>query len=433
MNTLALWLYSVLVWLAQPLLKRKLHRRAIQEPGYGVAIEERFGHYSSDPSQGWVWVHAVSLGETRAAAVLIEALRQQWPGMRLLLTHGTATGREAGKALLQSGDVQVWLPWDAQDAVNQFLNHFQPRMGILMETEVWPNLVHACAKKNIPLALVNARLNEKSLRKSLRLCCLAQPAFAALHLVLAQTQDDAQRLKQLGAPVTAVLGNLKFDQAPSSEQLLSARLWRESRPAEAKPVVLLASSREGEETLWLDAVQAVHANVQWLVVPRHPQRFDEVAQLLVARGYDVQRKSRLGEAGFADTSAGIWLGDTLGEMAWYYGIADAALLGGSFLPLGGQNLIEACACACPVIMGPHTFNFAQASEWAEQAGAALRVTDMGQAVNTAVQWCGDVAEQRNRSAKALEFAQSQQGVADATARHLQPLWAAQGAAPERTV
>ena len=261
----ALWLYSALTWAAQPLLRRKLRRRAVAEPGYGEHIAERFGHYaqaldslmpsdsrySADPCAPLVWIHAVSLGETRAAAILLTALRQQLPGMRLLLTHGTATGRAEGAKLLQPGDVQVWQPWDTRAAVARFLQRFRPSVGLLMETELWPNLVAACRAHGVPLALVNARLSEKSQRQAQRLAWLARPAYAALTAVWAQTELDAQRLRRMGAPVQGVLGNLKFDVVPDAAQLAQGRAWRAHSP---RPVVLLASSREGEEALWLESL-----------------------------------------------------------------------------------------------------------------------------------------------------------------------------------
>ena len=247
-------LYSFLTWLIQPLLRRKLARRAVAEPGYAVAVEERFGHYTVPPDQGRVWIHAVSLGETRAAAILLARLREQIPGLRLLLTNGTATGRAEGEKLLRPGDVQVWQPWDTQGAVARFLDQFRPRIGILMETEVWPNLTAACAARGVPLVLANARLNERSFVKALRLDWLARPAYRALAAVWAQTQGDAARLRALGAPVQGVFGNLKFDATPDPMQREQGRAWR---AGVGRPVILLASSREGEEELFLKEIRAL--------------------------------------------------------------------------------------------------------------------------------------------------------------------------------
>ncbi len=410
----------------------------------------------------------MSLGETRAAAILLPALRQQWPHMQLLLTHGTATGRAEGAKLLQPGDLQVWQPWDTPAAVARFLHRFHPTVGILMETEVWPNLVAACHQRGIALVLANARLSAKSLRQAQRMAWLARPTYAALAAVWAQTEDDAERLRSLGATVQGVFGNLKFDVVPEAAQLAQGRQWRARSP---RPVVLLASSREGEEALWLEVVrsnrlpaqaqtapaaiksearaeecagQALQAgaallpdsaasaavdataatDVQWLIVPRHPQRFAAVAELLERAGLRVARRSQWAGSG-PDTQAGaraqVWLGDSLGEMALYYGLADVALLGGSFAPLGGQNLIEAAACGCPVVLGPHTFNFAEAAELACAAGAAQRVAELGQGVATATQLAHDAPRLAAARSHALAFAAAHRGAAQRTATALAAL------------
>jgi len=428
------WLYSLVVRALQPLLRAKLQRRGREEAGYLQAMDERFGHYTQAPADvgapAYVWVHAVSLGETRAAAVLLQALRAAQPGLRIVLTHGTATGRAQGQSLLQPGDVQVWQPWDTPGVVQRFLDHFQPQLGIVLETEVWPNWVALCQRAQVPLVLVNARLSEKTLRQAQRLSWLSRPAYAGLTAVWAQTEADAQRLRALGAPVQGVMGNLKFDAQPDGTQLTQALVWAQRL---TRPVILLASSREGEEALWLDALQALkedpldqqdHVNaVHWLVVPRHPQRFDEVAQMVEQRGWQVSRRSQWTDGPDAAHEADVntvWLGDSLGEMALYYGLADAALLGGSFEPLGGQNLIEATACGCPVLMGPHTFNFAEAAELAQAAGAAVRVEDMAHAIVTALQMVRFGPDENAHVAACAAFSQAHRGAAQRTALALAP-------------
>ena len=431
----ALKLYSVATWAAQPLLRRKLARRARKEAGYAEAVPERFGRYEpvalgEDGRGQWIWVHAVSLGETRAAAILLKALREQLPGMRLLLTHGTATGRAEGRKLLRAGDLQVWQPWDTRDAAQRFVRQFRPAVGILMETEIWPNLVAACASAGVPLALANARLSERSLQGALRLAALSRPAYQGLASVWAQTEADAARLRQLGCRVGGVFGNLKFDVEPDAAQLSQGKVWRAQSP---RPVVMFASSREGEEAMWLANLQPKRlaepvgraeeamngeatpvAGVQWLIGPRHPQRFDEVARLLESAGLSVARRSQWLDG--PPPRADVWLGDSLGEMALYYGMADAALLGGSFAPLGGQNLIEAAACGCPVIMGPHTFNFSEASDLACAAGAALRVGGMEQGLSAACELACDAGRLTQARARAVGFATQHKGAAQATAR-----------------
>lgn len=434
-------LYSVFTTLGQPLLRRKLARRGQQEPGYLEAVDERFGRYTQpvETASELVWVHAVSLGETRAAAVLLKALRAHCPALRLLLTHGTATGREEGRALLKSigrpGDVQVWQPWDSPAAAARFFSHFKPRLGLLMETEIWPNTVAESKRRGMPLVLVNGRLSAKSLKQALRLSALSLPAYGALSAVYAQTEEDAARFRQLGAHVEGVFGNLKFDATPDAAQLAKGQMWRETL---AQPVLLFASSREGEENEFLKQISAItqaaraqaamnsganqsRSRFKALIVPRHPQRFDDVAALVAQHGLRVSRRSSWAGSP-ADSAeamaADVWLGDSLGEMALYYGLGDAALLGGSFAPLGGQNLIEAAACGCPVVMGPHTFNFLEAAALAETEGAALRVADMAQAVQAGLALVNDAPALARAVAAGLAFAARNRG---ATARTLAAL------------
>ena len=430
-------LYSALMTLGQPLLRRKLARRGRREPGYLEAIEERFGQYlqPAETASELVWMHAVSLGETRAAGVLLKALRAEYPALRLLLTHGTATGREEGRALLGPNDSQVWQPWDSPPAVCRFFNHFKPRMGLLMETEIWPNLTAEAKARGMPLVLVNARLSAKSLGQARRVAPLALPAYGALSAVYAQTELDAERFRELGAPVAGVFGNLKFDATPDARQLATGQAWRR---ALAQPVLMFASSREGEEDEFLKQISAV-AQAQRaqaapdsianraqpafkpLIVPRHPQRFDEVAALVERHGLRVSRRSRWTGSPAASAeamNADVWLGDSLGEMALYYGLSDACLLGGSFAPLGGQNLIEAAACGCPVVMGPHTFNFSEAAALAESEGAALRVADMGQAVSAGLKLVTDTGALAEAVAAGLAFAARNRG---ATVRTVEAL------------
>ena len=440
-------LYDAATWLARPLLVAKLRRRGRAEPGYLAAVDERFGRYQRPRPAGGgplVWVHAVSLGETRAAAILLPALRAALPGMRLLLTHGTATGRAEGQRLLQPGDVQVWQPWDSRGAVRRFYAHFRPDLGLLMETEIWPNLLREGAAHGVPLALVNARLSAQSLRGAERAGWLLRPAYRALAAAYAQTEADAARLRAIGTRHVDVLGNLKFDAEPDAGQLRQAAHWRAALGG--RPVVLLASSREGEEAALLDAL---HSEQNWprasaeqapsaiekvanpaplvLIVPRHPQRFDAVARLAVDAGWRVARRSAWADAPPPEAAAAdLWLGDSLGEMALYYGLADVALLGGSFAPLGGQNLIEAAACGCPLLMGPHTFNFAEAAELAAAAGAARRVADLPAALAAAQALLADAPALADMGRAARDFARPHRGAAARTAAALARLWAARG-------
>ena len=444
MTWLILLFYSWFMWLAQPLLRRKLARRGLQEPGYLDAVEERFGNYwqLAEPRSELVWIHAVSLGETRTATALLKALRTSSPRVRILLTHGTATGRAEGLGLLRAGDVQVWQPWDSTAAVDRFFTHFKPRLGLLMETEIWPITVALARKRAMPLVLVNGRLSDKSLQQALRLAVLSRPAYAALSAVYAQTEDDAERFLQLGANVKGVFGNLKFDASPNPSQQIRGEMWRR---AVAQPVLMFASSREGEEDDFLKeivtiikaglaqaAINSVAKNQQKnfpqsrfkaLIVPRHPQRFAAVQALIEQHGLRVSRRSNWAASPAASEeamAADVWLGDSVGEMALYYALSDVALLGGSFGEWGGQNLIEAAACGCPVVMGPHTFNFADAAELAASAGAAQRVANLAEAVQAALLLMSNPSAQTNAAAAGVAFAASNRGATQKTLNALQP-------------
>lgn len=424
MNKLFLSLYSALMWFAQPFLRLKLVRRGRAEPGYLVNIEERFGRYEQsaivnprkDPS--FVWIHAVSLGETRTAGVLVAALRDRLPGMRLLLTNGTATGRAEGEKLLRAGDVQVWQAWDTVAATERFVQHFQPCMGIMMETELWPNMAATCAKYQIPLVIANARMGEKTYLQTKKFDGLARPAYASLAAVWPQSTADADRFAKLGAPVAGVFGNLKFDAQVDAKQLAQGKNWRSKM---SKPIVMFASSREGEELALLQYLQkmsSASSNLLWLIVPRHPQRFAEVESLITQHGFKVSKRSDWLEQPDTAEPNTIWLGDSLGEMALYYGMSDAALLGGSFEPLGGQNLIEAAACGCPVVMGPSVFNFSEAAALAIQSGAAFEVNSMPLAVDLACKLVENKEAVVAARAAGVQFATSHQGAAEKTAAAL---------------
>jgi len=420
---LARQLYSLLLRLGTPLYLWRVWSRGRQEPDYRADWPARLGFNRTPVTCGagpLVWVHAVSLGEARAAAPLVRALRQACPGMRLLLTHTTATGREAGRALLEEGDLQTWLPWDTPGSVRRFLRHFQPDVGVLMETEVWPNLLHIASRQGLPVALANARLSDKSLRQGRRFSALLRPAAQALSACLAQTEADAVRLEAMGASAVQVCGNVKFDMTPQESLLALGRAWRQ---ASQRPLILAASTREGEEALLLEAWCArpqadvdadgeAAAGVPRLVlVPRHPQRFDEVAELVSRAGLTLSRRSTWpqNQPDAQALEADVWLGDSMGEMPAYYAACKVAMLGGSFANLGGQNLIEAAACACPVVMGPSTFNFAEAAELSEAAGAAFRVADASEGVQRACALCVSGADQA--AVAALGFAAAHRGAA----------------------
>jgi len=390
--------------------------RARRQPAYLQHVGERFGRHRAPLPGPWLWVHAVSVGETRAAQPLVAALLERHQDHRVLLTHGTPTGRETGEQIFGNrfGDrlARAYLPYDLPWAVRAFLRAWRPRAGILMETELWPELIRAAGRSGTPMLLLNARLSARSARGYGQVAGLARDALRGLAAVAAQTADDAARLSTLGAVRVEVMGNLKFDVTPPPAQLALGDTLRR-RFGASRRVWLAASTREGEEALVLDAFEDVTTPGALLVlVPRHPQRFEEVAKLVSARGLPLQRRSA--EESVAPETR-VLLGDSMGEMFAYYHAADVAYVGGSLVPTGGQNLIEACAIGIPVIVGPHTFNFAEATAEAVRAGAALRAPDpasLGSAVNGLL---GD-PEARDRMGRAgLEFASRHRG---ATARAL---------------
>jgi 3-deoxy-D-manno-octulosonic-acid transferase len=407
---LALALYAATLRLLTPLYLLRLWRRGAREPLYRQKLGERLGFYRGSAAPGRLWIHAVSLGETRAASALITALRGRDPSLRLLLTHSTATGREAAEALLQDDDALAWLPYDTPGAVQRFMRHWQPRVGVLMETEVWPVLQREAELARLPMVLANARLSEKSLRQGLRLAVLMSPAARRMRLVLAQTEADAARIRAMGATCVEVAGNLKYDIAVDPALIARGQAWAERL---GRPVLMLAVSREGEEAALLaEWVKQPFPRPLLALVPRHPQRFDEVAALVEGAGLTLARRSSWGdEPPAAALTADVWLGDSMREMPLYYGLASVALLGGSFAPLGGQNLIEAAACGCPVLAGPHTFNFAEATELALAAGAAARCDTPAAAVSRGMALCTSPTARDAMGANALAFSAAHRGAA----------------------
>ena len=408
-------IYSLLFYLAQPLIWIRLAWRARKQPEYLQHLGERYGVYPTKPHAPLLWLNVVSVGETRAAEPLIKALLDEYPGHSLLLTHMTPTGRATGGELLAKyGERlgQAYLPYDLPDACGRFLDHFKPQLGLLMETELWPNLIAAAKTRSIPLALVNARLSARSQRGYQRFPKFIHPALASLQTVAAQTAADAERLIAIGAQNVSAVGNIKFDVTPSLEKRALGEQWRAALGS--RPIWLAASTREGEEALILDAFARIaRPGALLLLVPRHPQRFAEVAAMVQERGLVLCRRS---EGHLPSDETRVWLGDSMGEMPAYYSVADVALIGGTLLPFGGQNRIEAAACGCPVLVGPHTFNFAQATEDSIACGAARRISNAEDAASAVEALQEDRETLRGMRDAAMTFSQAHRG---ATARTME--------------
>ncbi len=413
------FVYSLLWLLILPLALLRLVWRSRKEAGYIQHVGERLGRYGDLSAAGpWLWIHAVSVGETRAAQPLIDALLAAYPRHRLLLTHMTPTGRQTGAQLYGANPrvQQCYLPYDLPWLVRRFLAYFQPDAGLIMETEVWPNLVHVTRRMGVPLFLVNARLSPRSYRRTARFGSAAAALYNDFTMVLAQTAGDAERYRALGVKSVQVTGNLKFDMQPPEVGVARGQLLRQAFGN--RHVLAAASTREGEERLILEAFSRWPGTDRpaLLLVPRHPQRFDEVAAMATRAGFSVQRRSALDVEQLAvPITADVVLGDSMGEMAMYYAASDIAYIGGSLIPLGGQNLIEACAVGTPVLMGPHTFNFAQATEDAIAAGACQRVADADELIVAAAAILGDATRLADMREHALTFAGLHRG---ATARTL---------------
>jgi len=352
----------------------------------------------------------------------MQAWLEHDPAVRFLLTHMTATGRAAGSEISIraefAGRVELaWLPYDTPGAVRRFLTAHRPVIGVLIETEVWPNLIAQCSEAGVPMALVNARLSPRSLRRAQRIRWLIEPALASLAVVVAQTSRDADRLQTLGVNGVLVAGNLKFDRPVDAALSALGRQWRaglsgpESGDRSGRPVILAASTRDGEEA---DLLADLNRTMRWVFVPRHPQRFEAVAEQITAKGFRLARRSK--EADW--TQAEVILGDSMGEMTAWYAMADVAILGGSLRPFGGQNLIEAAAVGCPVVLGPHTFNFAQAAEDAVDCGAALRAENATHALALSQHVAENPSQRAAMSLSALEWVASHRGATQRTLRAL---------------
>ena len=426
--------YRALWWIVAPLAVLRLCIRSRKERGYREHIGERFGHIAprrADDLAPLIWVHAVSVGETRAAQPLIDALMKAHPEARELLTHMTPSGRATGVELFGDRVLRSYLPYDLPILVRRFLRAWRPSLGIVMETEVWPTLIDECKRADVPLVLTNARMSERSYRRAAKFGRAVREVFGGFSRVLAQTPSDAERLTALGARNVAVLGNLKFDMTAPPELIARGHAWRAA--IGERPVWVAASTREGEETLVLRAFSALNVpDALLILVPRHPQRFDEVSALIASLGLTSARRSvwapkPVAAGSGADVpeplpaSAQVLLGDSMGELGAYYAAADLAFIGGSLLPLGGQNLIEACAAGVPVLIGPHTFNFTQATNDAIAAGAALRVQDPQELARGLREIFGDKARRLAMSAAASVFAARHRGATERTVSVLSAL------------
>lgn len=371
-------LYTLLFHLGLPLVALRLFLRGRKAPAYRARIAERFACQLPAMRQGGIWVHAVSVGESIAAAPMVRALLKQYPDLPITLTCMTPTGSERIRAMFE-GEPRVqhcYLPYDLPWTAGRFLDHVRPRLGIIMETELWPNHIHQCARRGIPVALANARLSERSARGYARFAGLTRPMLEEMSLIAVQTETEAERFRTLGArdECVQVTGSIKFDLKVDDQLPPRASALREQWAARQRPVWIAASTHDGEDALILEAhreLLKVHSDALLILVPRHPERFAAVHELCAGQFTTVRRSN--GDTVTAQTQ--VLLGDTMGELLFLYALADIAFVGGSLVATGGHNPLEPAALALPMLMGPHVFNFLEISAMLREAGALQQVDD----------------------------------------------------------
>ncbi|WP_397450215.1 lipid IV(A) 3-deoxy-D-manno-octulosonic acid transferase [Pseudomonas sp. NA-150] len=405
--------YTLLFHLGLPVVAVRLWLRARKAPAYAKRIGERFAFGLPTMQRGGIWVHAVSVGESIAAAPMIRALLERYPQLPITVTCMTPTGSERIKALFGNEPriQHCYLPYDLPWAAGRFLDHIQPRLVVIMETELWPNHIHQCATRGIPVVLANARLSERSARGYGRFAKLTRPMLAEMSGFAVQTEAEAQRFRALGARAECVevTGSIKFDLSIDPQLLARASALREQWQTTQRPIWIAASTHAGEDETVLAAhrqLLASHPDALLILVPRHPERFNSVHDLCVQQGFETVRRSS-GQSVTASTS--VLVGDTMGELLFLYALADCAFVGGSLVPNGGHNLLEPAALAKPVLSGPHLFNFLEIAALLRYAGALEEVTDAAGLGKAVQRLFDEPAIARNMAAAGLEVMRANQG------------------------
>ena len=420
-------MYRAFTMVALPLASLYLMWRSRRQPAYREFWDERFAWSTYPPrsERPRVWLHAVSVGETNAAKPLLEAMLRDWPECDVLLTHMTPTGREAGSRLVDLAPERIhqcYLPYDAPYAVERFFRQTRPTMGVIMETEVWPNVMREASRLGIPMVLANARESERSRRKAERFIKVMRPAFGSFSAVLAQSEEDAERLASLGAKNVTVCGSIKFDLKPNASQRAAAGVWKSFLH---RPVVLLASTRVGEEARFARAIARQRdfcRRALVLAVPRHPQRFDEAAAAFESEGLKVIRRSMLRDAKAIPDEVDVILGDSMGEMSFYCALADMAAMGGSFEPFGSQNVIEPAMAGIALVVGPSVFNFDKIVRDGVAEGAMVQVRTPEEAIACFDVWLEQEGLRQAAGERARRFATNWSGATERMMIILENLW-----------
>ncbi|MFV3384830.1 lipid IV(A) 3-deoxy-D-manno-octulosonic acid transferase [Pseudomonas sp. NY15364] len=416
-------LYTLLLHLALPLIALRLALRARKAPAYARRINERFSLGLPTMQPGGIWVHAVSVGESIAAAPMIRALQSHYPELPITVTCMTPTGSERIQAMFGNSVQHCYLPYDLPWAAARFLERVQPCLAVVMETELWPNHIHQCAKRGIPVVLANARLSERSARGYARFAKLTAPMLAELSLIAVQTQAEAQRFLTLGArpECVEVTGSIKFDLKIDAELLQRAVELRRQWQAEQRPVWIAASTHAGEDEIVLAAhrqLLTTRPDALLILVPRHPERFNSVHDLCISEGLKTRRRS-MGEA--VQASDEVLLGDTMGELLFLYALADIAFVGGSLVANGGHNLLEPAALGKPVLSGPHLFNFLEIAAQLRDAGALSEVENAAQLADRIATLLNEPSEMQSMSQAGLSVLKANQGALERLLKDLQRL------------
>jgi 3-deoxy-D-manno-octulosonic-acid transferase len=389
-------LYTLLLYLLVPLVLLRLAWRGLRAPAYWRRWPERFGFIAPPLGERVIWIHAVSVGEVQAAAPLIRALLEQYPVYSLLVTTVTPTGSTRVIDLFGGEIAHVYAPYDLPGAVRRFFQRVRPQLAIIMETELWPNLFHVCHSHQVPLLLVNARLSARSMAGYLRVKPLVSRTLGNLTGIAAQGEADAERFARLGAPRERIIvsGNLKFEQRIPPSLRERAEVLRRDWGA-GRPVWVAASTHEGEDEQLLDVFRQLrkqYADCLLVLVPRHPERFESVAELCRQRGLNIVLRSEMRPC---DADTEVFVGDSMGELPLFLAAADVAFVGGSLVPHGGHNLLEPAALGIPVVTGSQVFNFTEICDLLLQAGACEKVDTVAELAATLGRWLGD-ANERHR-------------------------------------
>jgi 3-deoxy-D-manno-octulosonic-acid transferase len=402
--------YSCLFYLLIPFVLLRLLWRGIKAPAYRYRWRERFAFYNKKFPQGVIWFHAVSVGEAEAVFPLVRQIQKQHPDAKLLITTTTPTGSARVKAVMQDTVAHVYLPYDVPDAVNRFMQCFKPKLAVIMETEIWPNLFLYCGKNGIPLYIINARLSEKSSRGYQKIPSLVYPALAAVNLIAAQTQDDANRFIAIGADNEKVktLGNIKFDvEIPKS--IIAQGLQIKADLFSGRFVWLIASTHKDEEALFLEIYKEIKQTIPELllvIVPRHPERFADVKKLCEQLQLAVVMRTA-GDRVYPETD--VYLVDTMGELKMLYAASDVAFVGGSMVPRGGHNILEAAAVGVPVMFGPYMHNFKEIARGVLSYNGAIQCQNKDELVNAILTLNEQPAYREALAEKGMEFVRQNQG------------------------